>query len=47
MLTTAIWLSGPFSPPPPSVTAVAVVGIVFGPVFILWARWIDRHRATQ
>ena len=46
-ITTAIWLSGPFSPPPPSVTAIAVAGIAAGPLFILWARWIDRHRATR
>jgi hypothetical protein len=46
-ITTAIWLSGPFSPPPPSVPAIAVVGIAAGPLFILWARWIDRHRAAR
>jgi hypothetical protein len=46
-ITTAIWLSGPFSPPPPSVTAIAVAGIAAGPLFILWARWIDRHRASR
>jgi hypothetical protein len=38
--TTAIWLSGPFSPPPPGVTAVAVVGLALW-LLPLWARAID------
>jgi hypothetical protein len=43
LLTTAIWISGPFSPPPPSVTAIAVVGLALW-LLPLWARWIERHR---
>jgi hypothetical protein len=43
-VTVAIWLSGPFSPPPPNVTAIALVGLAGGVVFVAWARWIDRHR---
>jgi hypothetical protein len=43
LLTTAIWVSGPFSPPPPSVTAIAVVGLALW-LFPLWASWIERHR---
>jgi hypothetical protein len=34
-----------FSPPPPDVTAIAVVGNVSW-LFVLWAFWVDRHRAT-
>lgn len=43
LLTTAIWISGPFSPPPPSVTAIAVVGLTLW-LLPLWAGWIERHR---
>jgi len=45
VLTTAIWISGPFSPPPPSVTAIAVVGLALW-LFPLWAWWIERHRTV-
>jgi hypothetical protein len=44
LVTSAIWLSGPFSPPPPSVQAIAAVGAAGGIVFVLWAWWIERHR---
>jgi hypothetical protein len=40
------WISGPFSPPPPSVTAIVVVGLVMAVVLPLWAAWIDRHRRS-
>jgi hypothetical protein len=43
-LTTAIWVSGPWSPPPPSVTAIALVGLLMAPVFPGWAAWIERNR---
>ena len=33
-----------FSPPPPSETALAVGGITFGWLFVLWAGWSGRHR---
>lgn len=41
-----IWISGPFSPPPPSSTAIAVVGLLLW-LFPLWASWFERHRATR
>jgi hypothetical protein len=44
LVTSAIWLSGPFSPPPPSVQAIAVVGVAGAAVLVLWAWWIERHR---
>jgi hypothetical protein len=44
VVTGAIWLSGPVSPPPPSVIAIGVTGIAGAVVFVLWARWIERHR---
>jgi len=43
LLTTAIWISGPLSPPPPGVTAIAVVGLALW-LFPMWAVWIERHR---
>jgi hypothetical protein len=45
-LTTAIWVSGPWSPPPPSVTAIAVVGLAMW-LFPAWAAWIERNRALS
>lgn len=45
VLMTAAWISSPFSPPPPSVTAIAVVGLATW-LFPLWAAWIERHRRT-
>jgi hypothetical protein len=45
-LCTAIWISGPFSPPPPSVTAVAVVALAMW-LFPIWGHWIDRNRTKS
>jgi len=42
--TTVIWISGPFSPPPPSATAIAVVALAMW-LFLPWTAWIGRHRA--
>jgi hypothetical protein len=46
VLATAIWVSGPFSPPPPGVTAIAIVGLA---LWLLppWASWIERHRGFR
>lgn len=44
-LTTAIWISGPFSPPPPGPGAVATVAVLMW-LFPLWARAIERHRVS-
>jgi hypothetical protein len=45
-VTSAIWLSGPVSPPPPSVGAIAAVGLAGGALLVMWAGWIDRHRRS-
>lgn len=45
-VATAIWLSGPFSPPPPSATAVAAVALALW-LLPFWAQWIERHRVTR
>ena len=42
-LMTVIWASGPWSPPPPSERAIAIVGLLM-PLFAVWAHWVDRHR---
>jgi membrane-bound metal-dependent hydrolase YbcI (DUF457 family) len=44
-LTTIIWLSGPWSPPPPDWKPVAVVALALW-LFPVWAAWIERHRTT-
>lgn len=46
VFTGAIWLSGPWSAPPPSVRAIAVVGLALW-LFPGWAAWIDRHRVMR
>ncbi len=45
-LTGAIWLSGPWSAPPPGASAIAVVGLAMW-LFPAWAAWIDRHRSSR
>ncbi len=44
--TALVWLSGPWSPPPPSVGAIAWVGLAMW-LFPLWGMWIDRTRAGR
>ena len=41
----AIYLGSVFGPPPPSVRALAMTGVL-GWLFVAWAYWIDRHRAS-
>lgn len=38
------YLGAAFGPPPPSVTAVAVAGILGAAVILAWAVWLDGHR---
>src|SRR5687768_3408377 len=42
-MMTVMWATSPWSPPPPSVMAIAVVGLAMW-LFPLWAGWIERHR---
>jgi hypothetical protein len=46
LVTTAIWISGPWSPPPPSVTALAVVGLAMW-LFPVWGAWIEGNRKRR
>jgi uncharacterized membrane protein YhaH (DUF805 family) len=42
--TGIIWISGPWSPPPPHAQAIALVGLAMW-IFPLWGRWIDTNHA--
>ena len=46
VFTGAIWMSGPWGPPPPSVSALTVAALA---LFLLpiWGSWIERHRGRQ
>ena len=44
-LTGTIWVTQPWSPPPPSSTAVASVALAVW-LFPFWALWIERHRVS-
>ena len=46
ILIGGIWISGPFSPPPPSSQAIAVVGLLTW-LLPVWAFWADRHREVK
>ena len=45
-LTGGIWISQPWSPPPPSATAVALVALAIW-ILPLWAGWVERHRLAR
>jgi membrane-bound metal-dependent hydrolase YbcI (DUF457 family) len=45
-LLVVLYIPGPWSPPPPSENAVAIMGIVALAIFGPWAYWIDRHRVS-
>jgi membrane-bound metal-dependent hydrolase YbcI (DUF457 family) len=42
----ALYVPGPWSSPPPSENAVAILGIIALAIFGPLAYWIDRHRAS-
>jgi hypothetical protein len=44
LLLLASYLSSALGPPPPSVAAVAWVGLVAGWLTVAWAYWADGHR---
>ena len=45
-LLLVLYIPGPWSPPPPSENAVAILGIIALAIFGPWAYWIDRHRVS-
>jgi hypothetical protein len=46
LVLAIIYVASVFGPPPPSVTALAVTGVL-GWLFVAWGYWIDRHRALE
>jgi hypothetical protein len=42
----ALYIPGPWSPPPPSQQMVAWMGIAALAIFVPWGYWIDRHRES-
>ncbi len=46
-LLLALYVPGPWSPPPPSENAVAIAGLIALAIFVPWAYWIDRHREVR
>jgi peptidoglycan/LPS O-acetylase OafA/YrhL len=43
-LLLALYIPGPWSPPPPSENAVAIAGVAALLIFVPLACWVDRHR---
>jgi hypothetical protein len=43
----AAYAGAAFGPPPPSVSAIACVGLAGGLVTGAWGYWLDRHRAAR
>ncbi|HUL74092.1 MAG TPA: hypothetical protein VLT86_13380 [Vicinamibacterales bacterium] len=41
---SAAWLSGPFTPPPPSLAALIGMALLMIALVPAWSAWIDRHR---
>ncbi len=44
LLLVLIWISSLLGPAPPSMTAVAIAGILGSAIVLIWGYWIDRHR---
>ena len=45
-LLVVLYVSSLLGPPPPSVTAMAAVGLLAW-LFVFWAAWFDRHRTEK
>jgi len=43
-LLLALYIPGPWSPPPPNQQVVAWMGLAALAIFVPWGYWIDRHR---
>ena len=46
-LLLALYIPGPWSSPPPSENAVAILGIIALLIFGPWAYWLDAHREPR
>jgi hypothetical protein len=45
VVLVAFYFAALYGPPPPSTSAIAVAGNLMW-LFVIWAYWVDRHRAT-
>lgn len=45
-LCTAIWMTQPWSPPPPGATAVALGALILW-LLLPWSHWIETHRTSR
>jgi hypothetical protein len=45
VVLAALFVAATFGPPPPSVEALAITGLL-GWLFVAWGYWIDRHRTA-
>ncbi len=43
-LVTFIWASGPYSPPPPSVSVLTMMSVALVPILAFWVIWVEHHR---
>ena len=46
VVIVAIYFAALYGPPPPSTTAIATAGHLSW-LFVIWAYWVDRHRAAR
>lgn len=46
VVCTLMWISGPFTPPPPSASALGWFGLL-GWIVVPWAAWADRSRGAR
>jgi hypothetical protein len=46
VVIVAIYFAALYGPPPPSTTAIATAGHMSW-LFVIWAYWVDRHRAAR
>jgi hypothetical protein len=44
---TVVYVANIIGPPPPSIPAIAIAGIVGGAILLMWAWWVDAHRQSR
>jgi len=47
MFLTVLYVASSFGSPPPSVSAILWTGLIGGVILLLWAWWVDLHRAPR
>lgn len=46
-LLGTVWATGPISTPPPSSTAIGILGLSVAVLMVPWVMWIERHRSWR